>query len=828
MQTPGVLTVDDIFMKFLGLGGSPLGQFVAPMLKPMMYQALGLESQGQRDALLDFVVSTNMTQFGTALELRNRQYNRIASANVDRMKQAKLNSWLLDFRKSTMSYNSWKAAKIAEGYKGDLSDAAYQRAMRDDAAGLATNPAWAMLYQGFDPDGIYAASENLQLASANLARNASLRGQRNAFAQARALNKFFADGKFNTADYGFMGIGEVSAVAAALTRDIDFFGDASGPGGMKRATKRLSEKLQEYTQALAPLKDVFGKDVPAMIKAVEELSGRRFTNIGAGSINSLVRQVLDGATAGNYTLQQVVDTGSAWRSALLQMNVPFLNDLSSVGVAQSVLNSTAPAGAAPRYMSQARWEKMAGDHITRASVSRGGEMFAQAYAILLQRNPNLTFEEFMARYNNSYRTSVAGTLYAMTGAHNAADLERQAGASGMLPQAYEQNINTKASLEMGARVSRTRLRDRLRAQGYGSGAIEEALNFFTSSSNMDFEAVANSGLSAGGRAVANTLLSLDKYQNDMTNLRTLYTNQEASRRAERVAKARAAAEQINSLAPDSLSTAVRAFLSGDLTWSSLKASNKALLAVSNPEAMEDTRAVAQAAGIIAKEYGLSGDDAQAFAESAVRFRFSDGIASEKYLEWQDKYKRARTPAQRKLAAQNMLLYQYGDQERLSSYWKRHKATNGQELRGKLAEFLKLKDAGAIRAEMSDYMIGDELKAAVLKDDTLSTEAKNSILANIDKATAESGMMTSSDWTDALTKGANGAKLADVDQANKLKEEVGIQQQSLESLLTDKFDILGGLVKAIEDLVTELRAGNTGKKGGSSNETVPQGVNPGGN
>ena len=71
-------------------------------------------------------------------------------------------------------------------------------------------------------------------------------------------------------------------------------------------------------------------------------------------------------------------------------------------------------------------------------------------------------------------------------------------------------------------------------------------------------------------------------------------------------------------------------------------------------------------------------------------------------------------------------------------------------------------------------------------------------------------MSSGDWTTALTKNAAGETLLTTDQALQLKGEVGIQQQSMESLLIDKFNILDGLANAINDLVKALKAGNTGE------------------
>lgn len=813
MDFSGVQTVDDLIMQLLGMGGanaSPMGMLMRPFIQPVLYSALGLQKGNQRDALLDFVAFSDKTPFGTAMELQNRRFTRIANANMQRLSSQAMHNWLADFGRTTMSYNSWVGQQKAGA---DTSRAAYEAFIENQASGWASNPLWKGVYQFADPDGLMAAQQYLQQAGANVIRRGYLNGRRGAVLQARAVGNLFLNEKgeydYNKADYGYMDVGEASAVAAALTKDLDFFkGAGVTPDGIKNASQRLSNMLKAYTNALGPLKDVFGKDVPAMLKAVEELSGKRITQMSAGQVGRMVRQVLDGATAGNYTLEQQVTAGAAWRGALTQMSVPFLNDLSSISVTGSILSAANMAGVAPRTMSAERWSKLSSDHITRASVSRGGAAFAQAFAILNARDPRLTYDRFMEQYNRSYNGSIDGTLYAMTGARNAAQMERLAGESGYLPRAYELGINKLAALDQSALQSRTRLRDSLLAQGYSSSAIDEALNYFNSTERMNnIEGINRSRMSDAAKGIANSLMSLDQYQGDMTNLRTLYSEREANRRASIISRNRAISERIKMMAPADMKEAIRMYMGGR-SIGDLRDSNKQLYAIVTSDAWKTAQTAYRAASLIGGN-----------AEDAAQYALMNGGADDNYIDWVLKYEQAKNPKDRAKAANVLAAMQYGDAAEINDYLQ-----NGGSvglISRAVKDFIGTKRESEFGVELSDRIKYDKMKKAIEglqgRHKLTDTKAKT-MLGQLVSYVDQEGAINTAGIQKALTKVHAGVD----NKGNVIYNDIGASEEAikeimsaagmssksgLEEVLSDKLDLLGGLATAINNLVTELQKKN---------------------
>lgn len=809
MDFSGVQTFDDLIMQLLGMGGanaSPMGMMLRPYVQPILYKALGLQNGNQRDALLDFVAFSDKTPFGTAMELQNRRFTRIASANMQRLSNQAMHNWLADFGRTTMSYGSWVGQQKAGA---DTSEAAYEAFIESHATGWAGNPLWQGVYQFADPDGMMAAQRYLQQAGTNVIRRGYLTGRRGAVLQARAVGNLFLNDKgdyeYNKADYGYMDVGEASAVAAALTKDLDFFkGAGVTPDGIKNASKRLSDMLKAYTNALGPLKDVFGKDVPAMIKAVEELSGKRLTQMSAGQVHRMVRQVLDGATAGNYTLEQQVTAGAAWRGALTQMSVPFLNDLSSISVTGSILSAANMAGVAPRTMSSERWSKLSSDHITRASVSRGGAAFAQAFAVLNARDPSLTYDKFMEQYNRSYNGSIDGTLYAMTGTRNAADLERQAGESGYLPRAYKLGINKLAALDQNALQSRTRLRDSFLAQGYSSSAIDEALSYFNSTERMNnIEGINRSRMSDAAKGIANSLMSLEQYKGDMANLRILYSEREANKRAGIISRNRAISERIRRMAPADLKEAIRLYMGG-ASISDLKTSNKQLYTIATSDAWKTAQSAYNAARMVGSD-----------AEAAAQYALLNGGSDDNYIEWVLKYEQATKPQDRAKAANVLTAMQYGDAAEINEYLQDGGSVG--LISRAVKDFIGTKREKEFGIELSDRIKYDKMSKAIegiqarhkLTGEQAAT-MNNQLVALVERE----GAIDSAGIQKALTKVHNGVDekgnvvYGDLGVSEDIVKEImsaaGMSSKSgLEEILSDKLDLLGGLADALKGLVGPL-------------------------
>ena len=121
-----------------------------------------------------------------------------------------------------MSFDSWRLTAEGSQYSDAEAGAAYEAFIANKAQGQMSNPLWSMGYNALDPEGLNMAATYLQQAGANQIRFGALKGSRTAMLQARAIGQLFMeDGayKFKASDYGYMSVGEASAVAAALTKD---------------------------------------------------------------------------------------------------------------------------------------------------------------------------------------------------------------------------------------------------------------------------------------------------------------------------------------------------------------------------------------------------------------------------------------------------------------------------------------------------------------------------------------------------------------------------------------------------------------------------------
>ena len=363
------------------LGNTIFGGFT-PLIKKFLNSTL---IGSNNDALLDAVLYTNMTPYGVFSEQQDSMQRRMANRQVADLTRASRSQWFEATAKTLMSYEDW-----SKNNTGTLED--YEAFMHNRAEGFADNKALAWLLDtvGFDPDNIAMARTYLGKAGSNITRLRKGAGDRAAFAASRATRNLFMneDGQidYNKEDYGFMTMGETAAVVAALTRDMDFFNtpDVTSLGSnvekIKQATNNIKKAAQDYTNALSPLKDVFGSDIPKMIQSLEQMTGQRLTQMSAEAVGDATRRIMAGAEAGRYQLQQLTTVRQQVSGAITQMGVPFINDISATEQAQTILGIT-NTGLVPSSMSANRFEQLAADRVMRTSNSRGATALNQAYAL---------------------------------------------------------------------------------------------------------------------------------------------------------------------------------------------------------------------------------------------------------------------------------------------------------------------------------------------------------------------------------------------------------------------------------------------------------------
>ena len=452
-------------------GNGPLASMIAQFGTPYINRMLGLEGPGYRNTFLDTTLLTNMTPFGSYQDNLNNQINRIANTALTRQNNAARRNWLQNIQKTKMSFDSWRQTAAAKGYTDEQAQEAYDAYIANAAAGDMSNPLWGMAYNAIDPEGLNAANQYLQQAAANQIRFGSNKGSRTAMLQGRAIGNLFLNDKgeftYDKAKYGYMTAGEASAVAAALTKDKDFFrGVDLKSGDMKKAAEDLQKAVQDYTNAMAPLKDVFGSDIPEMIRTVEGLTGKRLANINPEQLKDTVSRVMASAAVGGYDVRAVMGLSGQLRNNMMGMNVPFTNELSAERQAMTILN-TVVNGYAPAFMSDDRYRRNIEQWVQRTSNSTGSGYLNAAAAVWLDQNSGKTLEDFKTAYD-TMRTQYGATeaMMQMTGAGSLYQLETMGRQSA--------NFERVTKADLGGEVARTENLNDLIAAGWRKSTNREA------------------------------------------------------------------------------------------------------------------------------------------------------------------------------------------------------------------------------------------------------------------------------------------------------------------------------------------------------------------
>lgn len=833
MQGAGVQTIDDIFSQLLQqtVGNTPLAPF-APMLQNFAYQMTGLQTGNQREAILDTVLFSNMTPYGTSVELQKRRMNRVAG--------------------DALKLQSMQARQhFFEDVITTLGPSRSQEDIRNEALGYMSNPLWSTMYNMLDPDGINAASQHLQTAGANIIRRSRNLGQRDAFLRARAIGNLFMTGENGTyqykpSDYGFMDVGETSAVIAALTRDIDPYQgleNMNGPDRIKAASDKIRKMAQDYTKALSPLKDVFGKDVPAMIQAVEDLAGQKFTQMEATRIGDIAQRVIAGATVGNYTIGQLSAANTAFSTAIRGMNVPYVNDLGSLAQSETMLAIT-ESGLAPTTMSRGRFQARMQDFVLRSSNSRGAEALNLAYALWRQNNPEGDMEQFRTRYNELRKTLTTDkAIEVLSGARNKTMLELGKGFTAFT-EAVEANLGGRiASMDENVQrlsnqgilriIDETREKTLARRQAYRSVidmAMEDAsiLNDDTALTNNEaFKALSDAQQSlvrqeinmikagARGDKLYDALLARD-------NFAKFAPAREAQRQK------MAAASRMKTWLSSDLKGAIRAFIGGDASWNTYKDINGQLQVLDKRDqelAQNAMRRAAHAWALLSEDGTRLSDT---FTEDFVSYEFNNGVTNEIYNSLTEQYE--KTGDAGLLGA--MIATRELDETALKEYLGDKINDQNSEEWGTLKKIMVAGIAGdRTKLSMEDRRTeaADLMHAAALKKRigsmSLSKNAetkRDSIIQAIEGQWGQKGFMDADMVKKIFADHGLSSKEfeKDLNNLNNIVNEVYGSPGSQETQITQLLTKMGSLITAIESLVQQ---GTNGSAGDSS--ATPQDPKP---
>ena len=396
---PGVTTIDSLLKQLLMqvLGDIPGSSQLANIAGNQLFNILGISNDVARNAVL----FTNMTPYGAQMKQLQNTLSSAANRSLQQFQGSAREEFYRDVVRTLKSFESWNKE---QGGNGTYDQ--YEQYVNNAAAGYASNFLGSMLYNAIDPDGLAQAAPFLSKASANEARLNLGQGIRASYSIAADLGKIFLNDKnqvdYDKRDYGGMTMGETSAVLASLTRDLNYYQDidSNNPDQIRDATQRLKDTLKKYTEALAPLKDVFGNDVPKMIRALQDLTGKTLASIDPDAAKGMTERIMNGVMAGDYSLEQLMTSNKEVRKAMGQMNIPYTFEAGALFTAKDITTAAFSAGATrPVMMTDTRFQNEVTQYLLRTGNSRGADAMNMAYALYRRANPEKTIEDFRNEYN---------------------------------------------------------------------------------------------------------------------------------------------------------------------------------------------------------------------------------------------------------------------------------------------------------------------------------------------------------------------------------------------------------------------------------------------
>lgn len=399
-------------MSFLGAdAGDPMMGMFAPQLSGIVKSlAAGLLNIPQDSPMWTTTLYTNMTDFGRVVQNMNTAATKAAIVPWNQFKRTEEYKFYEGIQRSLMSREAFEKRVAAGEDTGGFTN--YDAFLAHKTSGMVDNFAWDMLYTMADPQGTMQAAFNMKNAAINIGRNAMWRGDRDWMEKQEAIGRLFMDknanSTYNNADYGGFSLNDTTALLSALSKDINF---AQGGESIEDASKRLREKMQAVTRALSPLKDLFGDDIPSMIKLMENITGRSIGQLDTAKIKGMTERFMNGVLTNTYTAEQVVMSNHQLQAGYSQMNIPFYIN-NTLAEQSRTLAAVANIGWVPDGMSRTEFVQ----NVARRTMKTGASRFANnanlAAAVWMdQQRSNgrdVTFNDFEREYN---RRIAAGMTY---------------------------------------------------------------------------------------------------------------------------------------------------------------------------------------------------------------------------------------------------------------------------------------------------------------------------------------------------------------------------------------------------------------------------------
>ena len=416
------------------LGDVPGGaQLLAPWLTTQISRFTGIGPDQLTNPLW-----SDMSAYGTGQYQLNQFANRLGGQIATSSLQGARDQLNAGFQRMLMSEKAW-----ADKHQG--STTGYQDYIDSQVRDMQNNPFWRGVYWLADPLDERQTSAYLSMASSNLMRAGLSRGDLGAVGKTKQLmNRLFTDQNdkysFDKKQFGDMSQTEVAALTAALTKDADLQQLTRGAdlsqqdaGKLKDAAEGFKKTVESYAKALGPLKDVFGKDIPGMVRAMEEMSGQTLAQMSPERAHQIAQAVTDRVATGRYSMEEVSAMTASLHSVYSKMDVSSVTRLMAPHIGLGILDAV-NGGVRPETMTAQDFSKTMADMRIRQSAATNTQNVAKAYALWKERQDpkaDSSFSAFREQANAmGYQENATATLLQMAGVTNTAALNAGFGSAG--------------------------------------------------------------------------------------------------------------------------------------------------------------------------------------------------------------------------------------------------------------------------------------------------------------------------------------------------------------------------------------------------------------
>ena len=445
-------TLEQILKTLLGAGidlGMPGGGGLADLIMPLIKRITpGIDKD---DPIWDSTLTYSGSGYGAYMSRIRRLESEIGASMIGAPMESARLRYMENWQRTLLSESEFnkqrKEAKKA-GKEDPFGGMDYDVFTQAKAQGLADNWILSTLYKFTDPQGYNQLGAELGSAFSHIARPAFLRGERRAFSAANEIiGNMFRDEsgnfRFRTEDYGNMSAEGVGRLTAELTRTSDLLTgvDLGNLDELKSASSRLQSKVKEFAQAMEPLKDMFGNDVPGMISTMEQISGQSIATMGVQRVRELSATLASRFEQGNYDATELYVNTDATRRMMDQMGVSPYNKVFAHKQAMQMLDMRR-GGMQPNWITKEDADRYATSRILKSANSPAADSMALAYSVWRQReaasstpdNPrDLSMDAFlsevdaessrMAAQGNRRRDSV-GAAARLLGLRNLQELQQ--------------------------------------------------------------------------------------------------------------------------------------------------------------------------------------------------------------------------------------------------------------------------------------------------------------------------------------------------------------------------------------------------------------------